>query len=182
MPDCGGGVESMEARLSRRSKGKDAGPQASWQGASAAEKRAPEKASPRLCPAADGTRPPDGARCGVLPGMPHHPVRGMGAADPGSHRYSGGPSGSHRARLHGPAVSAVPETAATPGPPAGLAVGRQRLGVNLVSLIVTLREEGRLPVRTIQWYLRTFHQLKLSVGAIVRGRPSGCPAWRNGCR
>ena len=29
----------------------------------------------------------------------------------------------------------------------GLAVGRQRLGVNLVSLIVTLREEGRLPVR-----------------------------------
>ena len=50
----------------------------------------------------------------------------------------------------------------------GLAAGRQRLGANLVSLIVTLREEGRLPVRTIQWYLRTFHQLKLSVGAIVR--------------
>ena len=50
----------------------------------------------------------------------------------------------------------------------GVAVGRQRLGVNLVSLIVTLREEGRLPVRTIQWYLRTVHQLKLSVGAIVR--------------
>ena len=44
----------------------------------------------------------------------------------------------------------------------GLAVGRQRLGVNLASLIVTLREEARLPVRTIQWYLRTFHQLKLS--------------------
>ena len=50
----------------------------------------------------------------------------------------------------------------------GLAVGRQRLGVNLSSLIVTLREEARLPVRTIQWYLRTFHQLKLSLGAIVR--------------
>ena len=50
----------------------------------------------------------------------------------------------------------------------GLAVGRQRLGANLASLIVTLREEARLPVRTIQWYLRTFHQLKLSVGAIVR--------------
>ncbi len=58
----------------------------------------------------------------------------------------------------------------------GLAAGRQRLGANpvsstgqaLVSLIVTLREEGRLPVRTIQWYLRTVHQLKLSVGAIVR--------------
>ncbi len=50
----------------------------------------------------------------------------------------------------------------------GLAVGRQRLGTNLVSLMVTLREEGRLPVRTIQWYLRVFHQLKLSVGAIVQ--------------
>ena len=50
-------------------------------------------------------------------------------------------------------------------PPKGLAVGRQRLGVNpvsstgqaLSSLIVTLREEARLPARTIQWYLRTFH-------------------------
>ena len=29
----------------------------------------------------------------------------------------------------------------------GVAVGRQRLGVNLVSLITALREEGRLPVR-----------------------------------
>ncbi len=50
----------------------------------------------------------------------------------------------------------------------GLAAGRQRLGTNLVSLMVTLREEGRLPLRTIQWYLRVFHQLQLSVGAIVR--------------
>ena len=46
-------------------------------------------------------------------------------------------------------------------------VGRQRFGVNLVSLIVTLREEGRLPIRVIQQYLQTVHQLKLSVGAIV---------------
>ena len=49
----------------------------------------------------------------------------------------------------------------------GLVVGRQRIGVNLVSLIVTLREEARLPLRSIQDYLRTVHQLKLSVGAIV---------------
>ncbi len=49
----------------------------------------------------------------------------------------------------------------------GLAMGRRRLGVNLVSLIVTLREEGRLPVRSIQWYLQTVHQLELSVGAII---------------
>jgi transposase len=50
---------------------------------------------------------------------------------------------------------------------AGLVVGKQRLGINLVSLIATLREEGRQPIRTIQWYLATFHQLHLSVGAIV---------------
>ena len=62
----------------------------------------------------------------------------------------------------------------------GQAVGRQRLGVNLVSLIVTLREEARLPVRTIQWYLRTFHQLKLSVGAIVRAVHQSLPRTRYG--
>ena len=49
----------------------------------------------------------------------------------------------------------------------GVALGRQRLGVNLISRIATLREEGRLPIRSIQWYLRTVHQLSLSVGAIV---------------
>ena len=60
-----------------------------------------------------------------------------------------------------------------------VAAGRQRLGINpvsstgqaLVSLIAALREEGRLPIRTIQWYLQTVHQvhqLKLSAGAIVR--------------
>ena len=44
-----------------------------------------------------------------------------------------------------------------------VAVGRQRSGINpvsstgqaLVSLIAALREEGRLPIRTIQWYLQT---------------------------
>jgi len=49
----------------------------------------------------------------------------------------------------------------------GVVVGHQRLGINLVSLIVTLREEGRLPIRTIQWYLKIVHQLHLSVGGIV---------------
>lgn len=48
-----------------------------------------------------------------------------------------------------------------------LVVGKQRFGVNLVSLITTLRQEGRLPIRTIQWYLKTLHQLHLSVGGIV---------------
>ena len=49
----------------------------------------------------------------------------------------------------------------------GVALGRQRLGVNVLSHIATLREEGRLPIRSIQWYLRTVNQLRRSVGAIV---------------
>ena len=55
-------------------------------------------------------------------------------------------------------------------PPAevdGLVDGQQRLGVGLVSLITTLREELRLPIERIQWYLATRHGLELSVGAIV---------------
>ena len=38
--------------------------------------------------------------------------------------------------------------------PAGVTLGRQRLGLNLLSLIASLREAGRLPFRTIQWYLK----------------------------
>ena len=50
----------------------------------------------------------------------------------------------------------------------GGVIGRGRLGANLVSLIAALREEGRLPIRTIQWYLETVHQLRLSVGGITQ--------------
>lgn len=50
----------------------------------------------------------------------------------------------------------------------GEVVGKQRFGVGLVSLIATLREEARLPIATIQWYLRTFQQGSVSRGAIVR--------------
>ena len=49
----------------------------------------------------------------------------------------------------------------------GVVLGQQRLGINLVSLIAALREEARLPLRTIQWYLDTVHGLRLSLGAIV---------------
>jgi hypothetical protein len=55
-------------------------------------------------------------------------------------------------------------------PPAGLSGvvdGQQRFGVGLVSLIVTLREELRLPIGLIAWYLRTLHGLAVSPGAIV---------------
>jgi hypothetical protein len=50
---------------------------------------------------------------------------------------------------------------------AGAVVGRQRFGAGLLSLIVTLREVGRLPVATIRWYLLTVHGLAISPGAIV---------------
>ena len=50
---------------------------------------------------------------------------------------------------------------------AGVALGKQRLGINLLSLIAALREEARLPYRTIQWYLQTVHQLSLSVGTLA---------------
>ena len=49
----------------------------------------------------------------------------------------------------------------------GVVVGRQRLGIGLVSLLATLREAGRLPIRTIRWYLERVHGLRLSTGAIV---------------
>ena len=55
-------------------------------------------------------------------------------------------------------------------PPAqqdGVALGQQRLGVNVVSLIAARREEARLPFRTIQWCLEAVHGLRLSTGAIV---------------
>lgn len=55
-------------------------------------------------------------------------------------------------------------------PPAelgGVVVGKQRLGVGLVSLITTLREEGRLPIATVQWLLRMLYGVHLSRGGIV---------------
>ena len=55
-------------------------------------------------------------------------------------------------------------------PPAqleGVVLGQQRLGINLLSLIASLREEARLPFRVIRWYLDTVHGLRLSVGTIV---------------
>lgn len=51
---------------------------------------------------------------------------------------------------------------------AGVVVGQGRLGVGLLSLIAALREELRLPIGAIQWYLHAVHGLHLSVGAIVR--------------
>lgn len=56
----------------------------------------------------------------------------------------------------------------SPGPEMGGAVvGRGRLGIELLGRIGWLREEVRLPMRTIQAYLAQVHGLDLSVGAIV---------------
>jgi hypothetical protein len=49
----------------------------------------------------------------------------------------------------------------------GQVLGQGRFGVRLVSLIAYLRTQARLPVRTIQAYLATLHQVQLSTGAIV---------------
>ena len=49
----------------------------------------------------------------------------------------------------------------------GIVMGKQRLGINLISLMAALREEARLPFRIIQWYLEAAHGLRLSLGAIV---------------
>jgi hypothetical protein len=49
----------------------------------------------------------------------------------------------------------------------GTVVGQSRLGIGLVSLIATLREEARLPLSAIQTYLWSVHGLHLSVGGIV---------------
>jgi hypothetical protein len=45
--------------------------------------------------------------------------------------------------------------------------GQGRIGVRIAALVVYLRTELRLPVRQIQGYLRTVHQLELSIGEIV---------------
>ena len=49
----------------------------------------------------------------------------------------------------------------------GVVAGKQRLGTEMVSLIATLRQVGRLPIRTIQWLLDTVYQLKVSIGGIT---------------
>jgi transposase len=52
-------------------------------------------------------------------------------------------------------------------PLGGVVHGQQRLGARVVSLIVTLREAGRVPVRRLQWLLDQLYGLHLSLGAIT---------------
>ena len=46
-------------------------------------------------------------------------------------------------------------------------VGSHRIGINLMALISTMKEELRLPVEKIKDHLRVFYHLKLSKGEIV---------------
>jgi hypothetical protein len=61
-------------------------------------------------------------------------------------------------------------------------LGRGRLGVRLISLIAYLRTELRMTVRAIRNYLKTVHELVLSIGEIVevlhRVREAGQPTLR----
>ena len=52
-------------------------------------------------------------------------------------------------------------------PDKGVVVGQRRFGVRLMALVGYLSAGLRLPCREIQQYLRTVHQLTLSVGAVV---------------
>jgi transposase len=54
-----------------------------------------------------------------------------------------------------------------PDPLAGTVVGKQRFGVRLLSLLATLREAHRVPVKQIQRLLASLYDLRLSVGAIT---------------
>jgi len=49
---------------------------------------------------------------------------------------------------------------------AGIVMGSGRVGVRLMGLVAYMRAMLRLPVRTIQQYVTTVHQVKLSVGEI----------------
>ena len=49
----------------------------------------------------------------------------------------------------------------------GEVLGQGRMGVRLASLVAYLRITDRMPIRLIQSYLETFHELKVSVGEII---------------
>jgi transposase len=50
---------------------------------------------------------------------------------------------------------------------AGEVLGHHRVSVQTMAMIATLREEGRLPLATIQWILQAFYGLELGVGELV---------------
>lgn len=49
----------------------------------------------------------------------------------------------------------------------GQVLGRHRVSLQTMAMIATLREEGRLPLAVIQWFLQAFYGLELSQGELV---------------
>ena len=50
---------------------------------------------------------------------------------------------------------------------AGEVLGHHRVSRQTMAMIATLREEGRLPIATIQWMLQAFYGLELGMGELV---------------
>jgi hypothetical protein len=71
-----------------------------------------------------------------------------------------------RASVCGAALPGLRQALGAAGGVGGVVLGQQRLGIGLVSLIATLSADGRLPLRTIQRYLATVHQVQLSLGSV----------------
>ena len=49
----------------------------------------------------------------------------------------------------------------------GIVMGKQRLGIELIGHVVTLRQQFNVPLAKIQWYLETMYGLTVSAGAFV---------------
>ena len=125
-----------------------------------------------FAPPAHDAHPPGGARDGELSRLRRPPVRRLDPAHSGSLELLTNhlPVVPVQVTEHVYIARTCPVCRRRCTPPAvldGVVLGQQRRGVNLLSLIATLREEGRLPIRSVQWYLDTVHQLRRSVGAIV---------------
>ncbi|MDF3043356.1 MAG: hypothetical protein K0Q71_6062 [Thermomicrobiales bacterium] len=88
-------------------------------------------------------RPVSALRDGA--GRRHDPAHARG------YRGGSGPCRGHGTRLRGAALSPLSGAVAAGPEVDGLVVGQGRLAVGLLSLITTLREEPRLPIRGIQW-------------------------------
>ena len=164
-------MPNWKARRSRRARPEC--PASSPVPAPAASAAAAQKAAtPRLRPPAHDTDPSGGARGGELSRLRDAPDW-PGSSAPG--KSSGGSGASHRACLHRQDLPSVSARRVPTAQLDGAVLGRQRLGVNLISRIATLREEGRLdPQHPV--VSGTVHQLSLSVGAIVSAIPTG-PRW-----
>ena len=176
-------VESLEARLSGGGPGvrmPGHKPAAKRKKPAAEEKKPAAEASARLRPAADGTHRAGGPRPGVLSRMPYRSHRGMGPADPGGHRHSGSPGGSHGARIHSPNLSFVPETAAAPGPSERSGRGSATLRSQSGGLDRDPAGRGAAACKDHPMVSANVPSVETERWGHRPGGPSGCPAGRTG--